>query len=238
MKQFLLGIVTGAVLMALLQRLRAMPISQEQIDLYYKQRASGYAESDDAFSLGGYKPRLELRKQAIALLDLTPGAKVLDIACGTGANFPYLLQKIGPTGEIIAVDHNPVMLLEAQRQIDEHGWENIFLIQQDAAKVETGEHYDAVICVLGMSVIPDYESAMRHAFAHVRQGGQLVIADLCYNPHWYMQPFNWLADLFVIQEAARRPWELLQAWGQDFERHELLLGYMYVATGRKGRNIP
>lgn len=236
MKKFFIGVMAGIFLTLLLQRSKAIQFTQAEIDHYYKQRARYYPASDHDFAFGGYKPRLELRKRAVQQLGLKAGDKVLDIACGTGANFPEILKAIGPTGEIIGVDYNPAMLLEAQRHIEENQWDNIFLIQQDAAQLETGEHYDAVICVLGMSVIPNYENAMRHAFAHVRQGGTLVIADISTSELWYLQPFHWLAEFFFIQDTTRRPWELLEAWADDFEREELLLGYMYVASGRKGRN--
>ena len=38
---------------------------------------------------------------------------VLDIACGTGLNFPYLLEAVGDRGEVIAVDIAPGMLERA-----------------------------------------------------------------------------------------------------------------------------
>jgi len=35
------------------------------------------------------------RKKAIELLDLKSSHKVLDLACGTGLNIPYLAKKLG-----------------------------------------------------------------------------------------------------------------------------------------------
>jgi len=43
------------------------------------------------------------REQGISVLNLRKGMTVLDIACGTGLNFPYLFQAVGPEGRIIAV---------------------------------------------------------------------------------------------------------------------------------------
>ena len=40
-----------------------------------------------------------LRRRAAARLELRPGA-VLEIGCGTGRNFPFLQQAVGPSGKI------------------------------------------------------------------------------------------------------------------------------------------
>src|SRR4051812_7043877 len=41
------------------------------------------------------------RKRAIDMLQLQPGARIVDVACGTGANFALIEQRIGPAGELV-----------------------------------------------------------------------------------------------------------------------------------------
>ena len=54
------------------------------------------------------------RREAVAQLRLEPGNTVLDIACGTGLNFPFIEAGIGPEGLLIGLDYSTGMLAKAQ----------------------------------------------------------------------------------------------------------------------------
>jgi ubiquinone/menaquinone biosynthesis C-methylase UbiE len=43
---------------------------------------------------------------------------VVDIACGTGLNFPLIEEVIGPDGRIVGVDLTDAMLAQAQDRIE------------------------------------------------------------------------------------------------------------------------
>lgn len=55
----------------------------------------------------------DARAKAVELLDLGLGARVLDVACGTCANFELIQRQIGPSGEVEGVDVTPEMLDQA-----------------------------------------------------------------------------------------------------------------------------
>ena len=63
----------------------------------------------------------DLRRKAAMRLGLSRGDSVLDIGCGTGVNFPYLRDAVGPTGRIYGVDISPGMLRKAKARRDTHG---------------------------------------------------------------------------------------------------------------------
>src|SRR5215213_4573356 len=75
------------------------------------------------------------RRRAVAALGLKPGDTVLEIGAGTGRNFPYLVEAVGPSGTIIGVDASPGMLAKARKLIERHGWSNVELLQQDATQL-------------------------------------------------------------------------------------------------------
>lgn len=85
--------------------------------------------------LAGFIPLFEwllflprgFRRTAVARLALPPGSRVLEVGCGTGRNFPFLHDVIGPTGRIDGVDLSPGMLREAQTLVTQHGWRNVRL---------------------------------------------------------------------------------------------------------------
>jgi ubiquinone/menaquinone biosynthesis C-methylase UbiE len=52
---------------------------------------------------------------------IAPGDSVLDIACGTGANFALLDERVGPAGRVVGVDLSPDMLAVAAERCGARG---------------------------------------------------------------------------------------------------------------------
>jgi demethylmenaquinone methyltransferase/2-methoxy-6-polyprenyl-1,4-benzoquinol methylase len=238
-RHFLLGVLTGLALGAVLRQRRQTGVTQTRLDRYYQQRASVYNLTDYLF-LGSF-PRIEMRKKLIDMLDLKPGMRVLDMACGAGANFPYLIEKIGPTGQIVGTDYSQEMLDSAHTQfVLGRGWQNITLIQADAAEFRAEEPFDVVICTLGLAVIPRWEQAMQRAMDALKPGGIFGIADLKESDRWYTLPLRFINDVMdvaIIADSTRRAWERLETLGEDFHFVDLFHGYLYAATVRKPLTI-
>jgi len=213
-------------------------VTQERLNQYYQRRAANYHLTDYLF-LGQF-PRIQMRKLLMEMANPRPGAHVLDFACGTGANFPYVMECIGPTGKLVGTDYSEAMLAEARKQVEQRGWKNVELVQADAAKMKFDQQFDMVMCTLGLAVIPGWQEAMQRAWDHLKPGGIFAIADICESERWYMKPINFLSDIvdaFIIADSSRRPWEWLQQKGENYRRQELFFGYFYAATARKPREI-
>lgn len=119
-----------------------------------------------------------LRENAVANLKLRPGDRVLDLACGRGYNFSYLMDKIGNNGMIIGVDYVHEMLNVAKKRMNEKGWDSIRIIREDAAKIDFPKNYfDGVISTLGISAIPDHKEALKRAVYSLKNKKRLVILD-------------------------------------------------------------
>src|SRR5574341_2216084 len=76
---------------------------------------------------------LPLRREARLALGVRRGDRVLDLACGTGLNFPHLRELVGQEGQVVGVDLAPAMLDITRRMITERGWKNVKLYEADAA---------------------------------------------------------------------------------------------------------
>jgi len=233
-RQFWLGLLAGLALGSLARQMKTGGLTQDRLNDYYKRRARNYNLTDYLF-LGQF-PRLVMRETLMDMSGLKVGDTVLDFACGAGANFSYILERIGSTGRLIGVDYSQDMLDEAGRIVAENGWKNVELIQSDAAEMQLDTQFDVVICTLGLAVIPRYEQAMQRAWEMLKPGGVFGVGDICESERWYTRPVRFLTDFidfFIIADSSRRPWECLQAHAQDYERRELFHGYFYAATGKK-----
>jgi demethylmenaquinone methyltransferase/2-methoxy-6-polyprenyl-1,4-benzoquinol methylase len=215
-----------------LRRVSTGGFRQDSIQRIYSVLAPIY-DLGNVYMLGQL-PRM--RRIAAERLRLERGASVLEISCGTGANFPNLQARIGPTGRLVGVDYTPAMLAQARRLVERQGWQNVELLQADARQLELGEQFDAVFWMLAASVVPDWRVALERAVAHVRPGGWLVVGDARFSERWYARPFNWYAGIVGLSGAAdigRRPWELLPQYLINVGYEDLLLGFLYVAWGQK-----
>jgi len=113
---------------------------QIAIEHTYQNWAKVYEWLTPIYLLGNEK---RLRRETIGSLRLQPGQTVLDVGCGTGRNFPLILEKIGSTGKLTGVDYTSDMLAHAQERVKREGWKNVELIQGDAVRIELGRKFDA-----------------------------------------------------------------------------------------------
>ncbi|MBI5401403.1 class I SAM-dependent methyltransferase [Candidatus Wolfebacteria bacterium] len=119
-----------------------------------------------------------IRRQAVKKLNAKSSDKILEVACGTGRNFSYLVEVLGKEGVLIGFDYVQEMLDAAKQLCEREDWKNIKLKQGDAAELNIGEeNFDGVLSVLGISAIPGWEQALKRCLEVLRPGGRLVVCD-------------------------------------------------------------
>ncbi len=84
-------------------------ISRQKVQSMYQSGAKHYDFTTILFRLIGLRLKA-YRLLAIKKLSLQPGSFVIELGCGTGLNFPLLMEQIGPEGRVIGVDLTPEML--------------------------------------------------------------------------------------------------------------------------------
>jgi ubiquinone/menaquinone biosynthesis C-methylase UbiE len=210
-------------------------LDKQQINALYRLRARHYDFSLGLYALAGF--RLEwYRSLATKSLDLKAGDTVVDLACGTGLNFPYLKRTIGPSGRIIGVDLTVEMLDAAQRQITAHGWQNIELVQSDLAAYSFPASVGGVVSTYAITLVPEYDDVIRRAAAALRPGGRLAVLDFKRPEHWP----EWLVRLGAwaykpygvsLDLAVRHPWESVDRYLRRVVYREFYHGGLYLCVG-------
>ncbi len=112
------------------------------------------------------------RRRALADLGLEPGARVLDVGCGTGWVVQHLRKRY-PGSRVEGMDLSPGMLEEAQR-IDPNG----AYFEGDVCQIprEDGT-YDLVTTVFTSRNFPDLERSVREMLRVLAPGGRLLVLD-------------------------------------------------------------
>jgi demethylmenaquinone methyltransferase/2-methoxy-6-polyprenyl-1,4-benzoquinol methylase len=215
--------------------------TREHLIETYRKNAKHYDVTSQFYPVPGYPQRAQ-RLRAVRALGLRPGDSVVDVACGTGLNFPLIEQVIGPDGRIVGVDLTDAMLAQAQHRIETNGWSNISLVQADAAEFEFPTEVDAVLSTYALSQVPECGDVIAHGAAALSAGGRWVVLDLKApdnTPRYLAQLGIALARPFasIDEWLARRPWEAIRAAMQDsladLSWTELCLGTAFLAAGSR-----
>lgn len=214
--------------------------TREHLIETYRRKAKHYDATSRLYPVPGYPQRTQ-RLRAVQALGLRAGDSVVDIACGTGLNFPLIEQAIGPDGRIVGVDLTDAMLARAQHRIETHGWRNVSLVQADAAEWHFPAEVDAILSTYALSHVPECGAVIAHGAAALSGGGRWVVLDLKLPDHVPRGPAQVgtaLARPFgsIDEWIARRPWEAVRAAMQetlaDVSWTELCFGTAFLAAGR------
>lgn len=111
------------------------------------------------------------REMAPTLLDLFPGAKLLEVGVGTGLSIPLLPKNVAITG----IDLSQKMLDQARKRVQAIGADNVELIKMDAMHLDFPDStFDRVLAAYFISAVPDPGGVLREMRRVCKPGGYLV----------------------------------------------------------------
>lgn len=117
---------------------------------------------------------LSFGDQVLQRVDLRPGVRFLDVACGTGA-FAVPAGRRG--ADVTAVDLSPAMIDQLTRRARAAGLENINGRVMDGLALEFADDtFDVTASLNGISLFPDLDRGLREAVRVTKPGGQVLIA--------------------------------------------------------------
>ncbi len=215
--------------------------TREHLIETYRKKAKRYDFTSRLYPVPGYPQRAQ-RLRTVQALGLRRGASVIDMACGTGLNFPLLEKMVGPDGRIVGVDLTDAMLAQAQDRIETNGWSNISLVQADAAGFDFPAGVDAILSTYALSQVPECAAVIAHGAAALSGGGRWAVLDLKVpdkTPGWLAQLGTATVRPFasIDQWMMRRPWAAIRAAMQeelaDFSWTELFFGTAFLAAGTR-----
>jgi ubiquinone/menaquinone biosynthesis C-methylase UbiE len=119
----------------------------------------------------------EVARRLVASIDLPAGARVLDVATGTGAALVEAARRAGPAGTAVGVDLAEPMVTEARRRLREAEVANAAVLVMDAEALGfRAEVFDAVLCASALYLLPRPVEALRGFGRVLRPGGRLAVA--------------------------------------------------------------
>jgi len=215
--------------------------TRERLIETYRKKAKHYDITSRLYPAPGYPQRTQ-RLRAVRALGLRAGDSVIDIACGTGLNFPLIEDVIGPDGRIVGVDLTDAMLAQARDRVRTNGWSNVSLVQADAAEYVFPPEVDAILSTYALSQVPECAEVIARGAAALSGGGRWVVLDLKVpdnTPGWLSQLGTATVRPFasIDEWIKRRPWEAIRVAMQeelaDPSWNELFFGTAFLAAGSR-----
>jgi ubiquinone/menaquinone biosynthesis C-methylase UbiE len=118
-------------------------------------------------------------------LEVRPGMAVLDLGCGPGRLTIPIARKVGPDGEVVAMDIQSGMLQRAREKARAANLTNIEFLQAGAGEGKLGRNrFDRALLVTVLGEIHDRETALREIFDALKPGGLLSVTEIIFDPHF------------------------------------------------------
>ena len=163
---------------------------QRRIQRYGWDRAVDFYEASWAAQL---KPAQDV---LLALADLKPGERVVDIACGTGLVTFRAAEAVGATGRVVATDISDKMMESTTKETTRRGLAHVHNQRMGAESLQFADGtFDVVLCALGLMYVPDVAAAMNEMRRVLAPGGRAVAAV------WGARSRCGWADIFPIVES-------------------------------------
>ena len=120
-------------------------------------------------------------------MPLAHGARVLDVATGTGAVLLPAARRVGSEGHVTGIDLSAEILQEAKIAANTAGLTNVELLKMDAEYLEFPDQtFDVVTCAFSIFLFPDMEAALREMCRVCKPGGYVGLSIFNKTP----PPFN------------------------------------------------
>jgi ubiquinone/menaquinone biosynthesis C-methylase UbiE len=174
--------------------------------------------SDPTYAMGRSKSETERLQQQGQLFEpytrrlleaagITTGMKVLDVGCGAGDVSLLVARLVGPTGSVVGVDNNPVVLETARQRACAAGLSNISFVAGDLRDADLDNDFDAAVGRLILLYVGDQVVALQAITRYLRPGGIVAFQEadfsltesLAANETFaplYRKLMSWWAELF------------------------------------------
>jgi len=160
---------------------------------------------------------INITQQTLALMQLKPGQRVLDLGCGAGWASRLLAQSVGGgerPGQVVGVDVSDEMIRRARAASTE--FDNLLFVVGSAQQIPWEENFfDRVLSVESFYYYADQERALAELFRVIAPRGELYILINLYKDNPYS--LRWVEELEVpVQVRSEQEYvELLKDHGYE-----------------------
>lgn len=150
--------------------------------------ASNYDLMNDLLSMGMHRL---WKRYTVALADLRPGDRVLDIAGGTGDLARAFARQVGEGGTVVLTDINEAMLRTGRDRLIDEGLALPTVACDAEALPFASESFDLVSVAFGLRNMTHKDRALAEMARVLRPGGRLLVLEFSKVAPMLRKPYDW-----------------------------------------------
>ncbi|WP_217585434.1 demethylmenaquinone methyltransferase [Lentibacillus saliphilus] len=134
-----------------------------------------YGKYDVMNSVISFQRHKAWRKDVMKRMNITPGAKALDVCCGTGDWSLSMAEAVGREGSVIGLDFSQNMLSVAEEKKERDHIQHLEFTHGNAMDLPySDDTFDYVTIGFGLRNVPDYNTVLEEMYRVVKPGGIVV----------------------------------------------------------------
>ena len=151
--------------------------SDKEFQQKYDSGADKYDEGLEWLFASFFENEEEVRQTMVALLEIGPNARVLEVGCGTGKDSALIAARLGPAGALYAQEISSGMLALARRRLAASPAPVDYFLSNAAYLPFADGWFDAVFHFGGLNTFGEVERALAEMTRVTRRGGKVVVGD-------------------------------------------------------------
>jgi demethylmenaquinone methyltransferase / 2-methoxy-6-polyprenyl-1,4-benzoquinol methylase len=137
--------------------------------------AARYDLMNDLMSAGSHRL---WKRFTLALANLRPGQRALDVAGGSGDLAAGLARQVGPRGTVVLTDINAAMLARGRDRLLDAGLSGVACVQANAERLPFADgSFDCITIGFGLRNVTDKAAALSAMRRALKPGGQLLVLE-------------------------------------------------------------
>jgi ubiquinone/menaquinone biosynthesis C-methylase UbiE len=139
-----------------------------------EQRAEAWSDAAEAYDAVAEGVTHHFAEDAVRLVRLGPGSRVLDVAAGTGV-FTFAAARRG--AEVLATDFSAGMIDVLRRKCAAQGLASVKTSVMDGQALTVADaSFDVAASLFGLTFFPEHDRGLRELLRVLVPGGQAVVA--------------------------------------------------------------
>jgi demethylmenaquinone methyltransferase / 2-methoxy-6-polyprenyl-1,4-benzoquinol methylase len=163
--------------------------------------AERYDLMNDLMSAGTHRL---WKRFTLALANLRPGQRALDVAGGSGDLAAGLARQVGPRGTVVLTDINAAMLARGRDRLLDAGLSGVACVQANAERLPFADaSFDCITIGFGLRNVTDKAAALTAMRRALKPGGQLLVLEFSHPRLPGLKPFYDAYSFHVLPRLGR-----------------------------------
>ncbi|MEQ8170539.1 MAG: methyltransferase domain-containing protein [Candidatus Eremiobacterota bacterium] len=205
---------------------------------YYEGVAGVYDDVANLTFRIQYVDETEARKSFVKLINLSPGFRVMELACGTGRDSEIIAEELDETGEFYVQDLSRSMLMRCMEKLRKFSVPVEYSVGNGCYLPFPDKYFDAVFSFGGLGVFDDVRRALKEIVRVSKVGAKVVVGDESMPPWLYDTEYGkiLLNNNYLFKKSI--PFEQIPVEARDVTVRWVIGGVYYIIDFVVGEGEP